>query len=203
MPLYAMGLYYFVDHFSTRLLRESDPWDYYYKFLLILSFMSIIVPVVSLMIMKRAGIISSLQLPDRVERLPAISLTFVYYAITYYLFLTLNETLMGMIGIFISVMAGGLVTMLLCLVITMKWKISLHAIGIAGLAGSFIGMMEVLHPVINLDLWMYVNFMLILSIGIVAAARVYLSQHSLLQVMAGSVLGFGVQYICVKYAFFI
>lgn len=146
-----------------------------------------IIPVLSLFILKMSGSISSLQLDKKSERITPMIYTAIMYAITTYLFSTKVE-LGEMITVFlgISTLLIGLTT-----VITIFWKISLHAIGIGGLVGFMLGLNQqsvVYH-------FEFILPLLFLIAAMVLSARLKLNSHSPKQVYLGFVLGIFISFV--------
>ena len=149
-----------------------------------------VIPVLSLFILKMSGSISSISLDRREERLTPMIYTGVMYGVTTYLFTTKVE-LGAMIPIFL-----GISTLLIILtaLITIFWKISLHAIGFGGFVGFLLGLNQYSH----LTHFEYVLSTLFLAAALVLSARLKLNAHSPPQVYLGFVLG-----ICISFVSFI
>lgn len=71
--------------------------------------------------------------------------------------------------------------------VTYFWQISVHSASIGGL----LSLMILLNIHINNELMFACMMLLIIAVGIVMSARLYLNAHSIWQVLAGFVLGFG------------
>ena len=82
-------------------------------------------------------------------------------------------------------MLATLMAIYVALIITFFWKISMHMIGIGGLAGA----MMALSFRFGLDLWLLFS-VIILASGLLGVARLQLKAHSPSQVYVGFVLGF-------------
>ena len=100
-----------------------------------------------------------------------------------------------------SFLTGGIILTGLSLVITFFWKISIHAIGISGLAGAFLGFSELLFPIQNEEQLTIINTLLLVLAGVVCSARLHLKAHSFLQIIGGITLGFVAEYIVVSKGF--
>ncbi len=198
LPVYAYLLYAFLQDNTNYLLRSPNGATFYNTFLVVIIIVCTIIPLISLFVMKKSAIVSSMHLPNREERIPVMLLVFMYYLFTYYLFWKANGEAVNVFGAFMSFLSGGLIISVLSILITLKWKISLHAIGISALAGAFVGMTELLYPFKNFDQMVMINVLLIASIGIVGTSRLILKAHSTNQVLAGIILGFGVEYLVVS-----
>lgn len=91
--------------------------------------------------------------------------------------------------------AGAGVVSLLSLIITSRWKISAHTGAVGGLAAIifWLGRAGYLE---NPLLWVSGAFMLV---GLIAWSRLYLERHTLLQVFAGAVMSFAIEYAIIAY----
>lgn len=85
-----------------------------------------------------------------------------------------------------SYMLASVITVFLALLVSLKWKISLHMLGIGGLIGAVLVIMFRLTA--NLEIiWL----LLILCAGLVGYARLQLNTHNPAQVYSGFLLGLG------------
>lgn len=144
-------------------------------------------PLINLFLLRKAGVITSYGLENRKERIaPAIS-TIVYFALGYYLIKkgALPPVLYSLyLGAIFSALAGMLVTF--------RWKISLHAAGMGGIVGGMYGLFKV-HEFVNWPLLV----VLILITGLVMTARMELKVHTPGQVYAGAAMGFTITLLSV------
>ena len=203
LPIYAFLLYVTIDHHSTILIRSEQATVQFNYILSIQILLAVIIPIGSLYVMYRSNIITSLSLPDRKERIPVLIITLFYYLLTYYFLRKIHVNNLDFLGAFMSFLSGGIILSGLCLLITFFWKISIHAIGISGLAGAFLGFSELLFPVQNEDEITIINILLLLLVGIICSARLHLKAHSFLQIIAGIILGFLVEYFIVSEGFWL
>jgi hypothetical protein len=120
------------------------------------------------------------------ERTIPLALTFIFYLLTYFLFLKIP-----VYSFMHSFMLGALFSVFLALLINLKWKISLHMIGLGGMT-SFL-MIITMTQEINLFPWLIIS---VLASGIAGTARLYLNSHSSAQVYTGYCLGFFAMSIC-------
>ena len=91
--------------------------------------------------------------------------------------------------IILAIVAIGVIQVAITLLITLFWKISAHMIGIAGFGGAILAMSQLLQPV---PTWVIIA--LFVLAGVVGSARIKQDSHTLTQVIAGWVLGFGISY---------
>ena len=88
---------------------------------------------------------------------------------------------------FYAYMLGGLITLLITLLITIRFKISIHMVGMGGLMALII--------FISFYLKVNLSFYLILAVliaGITGTARLQLKAHNPVEVYSGFILGFAV-----------
>lgn len=159
---------------------------------LILVVLTCVAPLVSLFIMKRTQMVSSMHLQSREERTYPFILVIFYFGLAYFFLRFRMDPLLQHDGL-MSFLWGIIVTFLVCLIINIKVKISLHAVAVFGANAAIIAYFqsqlqapfEIIYP------------MLILA-GLVAMARIYLKAHSLQEVILGIVVGFGCIYTVMK-----
>jgi hypothetical protein len=90
-----------------------------------------------------------------------------------------------------SMFFGATIAMTLTLVITFRWKISTHMVGIGGLIGAFASMISV-HDVIA---WPLIGILFVAA-GALGTARLLTSDHSQAQIYAGALLGGFCVFVC-------
>jgi membrane-associated phospholipid phosphatase len=122
---------------------------------------------------------------------------------TYYIFRYWNTTLLNLLQPYLSFLFAGLILLLLLTLITLKWKISIHAASIAGLTGGITALTLIAHPIINLQQIFLINAFLLTFIGLVSFSRMYLKAHSMIQILVGISLGFSLVFILVFNQFYI
>jgi len=198
LPIYAFLLYVTIEHHSTVLIRSEQATVQFNYILSIQMLLAVIIPIGSLYVMYRSNIITSMSIPNRKERIPIFIITLFYYLLTYYFLRKIHVSNLDFLGAFMSFLTGVIVLTGLSLLITFFWKISIHAIGISGLAGAFLGFSELLFPIENGEGITIINTLLLLLVGVICSARLYLKAHSFLQIIAGITLGFGVEYLIVS-----
>jgi len=116
-------------------------------------------------------------------------LTFIFYLLTYVLFLKVP------VYKFIhNYMLGALLTVLIALIINTRWKISIHMIGLGGIT-CFLLLIAVTRQ-INVLPWLLVS---ILASGIAGTARLYLDSHTPAQVYVGYFVGFLTMSACLLF----
>ena len=140
---------------------------------------SLILPLLSVFILLLTKKIDSLEMPKKEERFLPILFASVWMILGFYFM----KEIFSYAPIMKSIYLGAIYVMLISLLITKKWKISLHMLAIGGATGVFI-MLEFLFGQ-NLMLLLIT----ILISGILGFSRLSLKAHSLNQIYAGFILG--------------
>ena len=138
-------------------------------------------PLLSVLIMLRFGKISTIYMEDKRERNWPLLQTAIVYAAAFYVL----KDIPVFIPIFIL---GAIASMVIAMVINLKWKISLHMIGI----GGFCGGLAALFILTQEGSPVYLAFAFILA-GVLGTARLLLEAHTSMQILAGFMLGFTVE----------
>ncbi|HPG32887.1 MAG: hypothetical protein H6541_09100 [Lentimicrobiaceae bacterium] len=175
MPTYAMLLLFNQNAYFVLILPQ--------KLKLMLAGLifanTFILPLIFIWMMRKRGIISSLQMPLRSERTFPFAITALFYIATFIMMRNL-----GLPNLYELFIIGGTVLIIIALIVNLFWKISIHMLGMGGLLGGFIG----------LSLLSYIDARgLIVSLmalsGAVGFARLKLNTHNSAQVYAGFAAG--------------
>jgi hypothetical protein len=183
MPLLALWLTITYDPFMMFFLSPAKTQ----MTLIVVSLATIVFPLINLVLLKKAGVITSYNLINRNERLAPAITTLIYFTLGYFLIKKGELPL-----VIYSMYLGGLASVFLATIISLRWKISLHAMGIGGVLGGIYGLFK-LHEFINLPLLLT----LIVSAGLVMTSRLELEAHTPAQVYIGCALGIVVTYLSV------
>ena len=142
-------------------------------------------------------IISSLKLENRLERFTPIGITATYYIMNYIL---LRVWIPDHIIIsFIFPYAFGLaLTISVAFFLNYYTKISLHMLGYFGIVGAIMGYFQN-----QLDYNLFFLIFLILVGGLIGSARLHLKAHTLKEVILGIVIGFGIEFVCMKFELYL
>jgi membrane-associated phospholipid phosphatase len=140
---------------------------------------SLILPLFSVFILLLTKKIDSLEMPKKEERFLPILFASIWMILGFYFM----KEIFSYAPIMKSIHLGAIYVMLISLLITKKWKISLHMLAIGGATGVFI-MLEFLFGQ-NLMLLLIT----ILISGILGFSRLSLKAHSLNQIYAGFIVG--------------
>ncbi len=177
MPLLSLWVMLRVDPHVGYFLPPSG------RMLLLgmVAIMTFIFPVMSVLLLRRAGPIPDLHLPRREERIVPYLMTLLYTGMALYL---LFRTPLHPIAY--ALFIGILCAMVVSAITTFWWKISAHMVGIGGLVGALFALSYV-HA---LDLFLPIVIAILLA-GALGTARLLTSDHTHAQIHAGWVLGLG------------
>jgi hypothetical protein len=159
----------------TRFMPQSNA-----VFLGITVLMTCLIPGLVIMMVKRWGLIKSLEMEEREDRLGPlfIMLLFLYAAYRYF-----NK--IPMLAIFNFYLTAVIVVTVLAFVISFFWKISLHTLG----WGCFTAFLFIMTTVSLRSYLLYFIACIVIS-GVVASARLKLKSHNNAQIYAGFAVGF-------------
>lgn len=176
MPLYAFWL----------LLNSGDYLSYvvpdkFRQYLYLVIFVStFLVPSLLTWMMVQKGWISNIELDERSERhLPYLITLSCYIAAAYLLFK------LPLPRMFSLTIMGAALAILIAFFINLRWKISIHMIGIGGLMGLFYGFGKYFHMKT-----MFILVLISIIAGVVASARLCRKSHTPAQVYGGFAVGF-------------
>jgi hypothetical protein len=145
----------------------------------IVFFFTFILPVSSVLVLKKLKFAGSILLESRRERTFPLVLTIFSYLALFYLLSELHVT-----NIFLYLIYGAIVALIAGLIINLFWKISLHMLGWGAFTASFIG----ISIKMIVDIHWFIAAIIILS-GLVGYARLKSGSHSSSQVYTGYLLG--------------
>ena len=150
---------------------------------------TLLLPLVSVLLLLLSKKIKSVEMPLKEERILPIILTAIYMITGFYF---LKEILVYA-PIIKSIYLGALYIVLLSLIITKSWKISLHMLAVGGATGVFL-ILEMLFG----QSQYYLMFFIFLA-GVVGFARYSLKAHDLKQIYTGFILGLCIMCISIIY----
>ena len=176
MPTYGL---FIIFQLNTYLTYQYSAEARRFFYLLVFTF-TFLAPVLVASYLVRQKTISSLQIPNRKERWLPFLFTVLFYFLTYYLLQRVHAA-----PIFNQMIFGASLSIVISLIVTFFWKISIHMVGIGGLTGIVYVTIEYLAPGANL-----IVAGLILIAGLVAFARIKLLAHNSLQLLVGYIVGF-------------
>lgn len=180
-----MASYLFVIMMYTLPAALSPLTPNLFKAFLVLIFLiTFVLPVINIGIFKVFGSISSPTMPERRERvLPAVFIAILYLLMTYMFHsrfgISYTDNLFKML-----VVIDLLV--LIPVIITFFYKISIHSAGIAGLLGIIFPLNQISED----NALFYPTIGLMMATGVVMSSRLHLQAHTYREVTLGAMVGF-------------
>ncbi len=175
MPIYGALLFLSLPFYAFTMLSEQVKL-YVISCNILFTF---IMPITLILLMYRMGMITSLQLEKREERKYPLIFSSVFYIANYYFLSKVHLP-----APYLFFLLAGLFSLMLTLVITYYWKISMHMTGIGGLCGAFL-LLSIVWP-IDIRLLLAVLFLIA---GITGTSRLLLQAHTPSQLAAGFAAG--------------
>tara|TARA_B100000524_G_scaffold173852_2_gene89192 strand:+ start:1962 stop:2618 length:657 start_codon:yes stop_codon:yes gene_type:complete len=152
-----------------------------------------IAPGVSFILMYKRGLLSSVEMEERKERLFPLFIMLSYCILLFFLFWKKAPNHFLPLYIYILPLTGAIVA-LMCMILTSRFKISLHAAG----AGIFVGYLcafasnQIEFHIVLIPIGILIS-------GLILSARLYLDKHSPKEVYLGWGLTFTASYLTLKY----
>ena len=190
--VYILGLLYLMNPFIFNEQNDKEKIVY-----IVYTFVSIlIIPAVSIFMMKKLHIIDTYSMEDKMERVgPMIVVSIVYL----WLFINFkNNTVLPLV--FAAVMLGSSIAVLVAFFINNFTKISLHCIGMGAMVATLLLLKFKLQYgslivkisetiIVEINLYLVILLSVILA-GLVGSARLFLKAHTKQQVYSGYFIGF-------------
>lgn len=148
--------------------------------LIVVLFNTLLIPLISLFILKRLGLIKNFYLEKHRERIVPIIITTIPYLFTLYLMAKLPVP-----QVLLKIVESGVLILIFAAIVSYWWKISLHLMGLGGLTGFLIA--SALHNYFNAISLVVIVFLIS---GFLASARLKNGDHKPAQVYVGYLLGF-------------
>lgn len=184
MPFYGSLLLLFNDVYLSLLLTSKSRLT----ILAVIFVITVVVPVMLIILMKRAGWISSLRIDKREERsVPFLAVGFAMY-LAYMLIKSFEIP-----GYYSLFLLGGTLLVVIALAINSFWKISIHMLALGGLSGLLIAT-----AAYRFGADSFFIYLLILISGLTGSARLSVSTHSPAQVYVGFLSGLAFMFALVK-----
>lgn len=180
MATYATALFLFV---LPSDLVPPDP-SIPVKIIFLIGIGTFIFPAVFVFTLVKSRRITNLKMENANERNWPLLVTSVIYGSCYY---ALQRSAIP--GFIILFLLGATCTMVLTLLINLRWKISLHMTGIGGLCGGLSALM-----LLGESMSIPILSGAFLVAGLVGTVRLYLRAHNEAQVGAGFLLGFAAEF---------
>ena len=178
------------------------------KFLIAMIFMStFLIPMLAVVMMRFLGLIDTLEMRDRTERVGPYIATGIFYM--WMAFYCVRSPVIP--TAYAVPVVGTTIALFTAFIINIFQKISIHAVGMGGLVGMIL---------ITMRLFSYDNFMVktegagslqismslllvgaIIAAGVVGTARLLLNAHTPRELYGGYLVGFVTQFIALRFLF--
>jgi len=194
LPILGLYILFELPIYSFGLIVVPEIKHFLY---LMFALLTIVAPGISVLILYFNKAISSLNMPHRTERFIPLFLLLVYYVIQYS-FIRFKFPVLLQVNFLMPYMFGMILILIVALILNNYIKISLHVIAFFGVIGAVTAFMQG---------EVFYNFTFLVGLiilgGIIASARLYLKAHQLKEVIYAMVFGFGIEYFCIKFEWFI
>ena len=181
MPVYAMVLIFEFNPYIDLQVPNSIQ----VIVLTILSVFTILLPLITAIILQKLAVVQSIYMKTAEER----KWPFLLSVLWYFLGFEILTNLALPVSLYL-LMIGAIAVILIAHFITLRWKISIHMLGIGGVIGAMIGLSQ---------RFQFDHFYLILVLffiaGLIGYARLKTNSHNYRQVYAGFILGVIVEWI--------
>lgn len=184
MPVYAMLLIFEFNPY----IDLQIPKNVQIIVLSILSIFTILLPLLTAIILHKLGVVKSIYMKTAEERKWPFLLSVLWYYLGFEL-LT-NVSLPASLYL---IMIGAITVILIAHFITLRWKISVHMLGVGGVIGAMIGLSQRFQ--FN---HFYIILFLFFVAGLIGYARLKTNSHNYRQVYAGFILGIMIEWIAVS-----
>ena len=184
MPVYAMLLIFEFNPY----IDLQIPKNVQIIVLSILSIFTILLPLLTAIILHKLGVVKSIYMKTAEERKWPFLLSVLWYYLGFEL-LT-NVSLPASLYL---LMIGAITVILIAHFITLRWKISVHMLGVGGVIGAMIGLSQRF----QFNHFYIILFMFFVA-GLIGYARLKTNSHNYRQVYAGFILGIMIEWIAVS-----
>ena len=189
MPIYALLLVMFVpsniDFIQNDQCMYAMDMQFKKAFLYMFIIFCVLAPGISFLLLKRSGIIGSIEMEERKERFVPIAVMFVYCLVLFFYLTYLIHSNRLLVPKFLLTLPLSGAAITASFLLLNRWrKISIHAASsgiIVGFVLAYILQQNEYH------LWVFTITLLIS--GMVMSARLYLQKHTLSEVLIGWFFG--------------
>ena len=140
------------------------------------------IPLMFIFFLRYQEIINNIQMTEQRDRYLPIIITFFLFVFCFYLIKRIDIP-----GMFYAFVLGGLIALLFTFFITLRFKISIHMVGLGGLMAMILFISFYLK--VNLSFYL---ILVTLITGMTGSARLLLKAHTPAEVYSGFLMGFAV-----------
>ena len=180
MPTYAIFLLFAFSPLFSDFMSMSQK----IQIVQLTIIFTLLLPIFSVLILKKFNVVTSIYMEKREERRWPLLFTIIWY---YLLFRLLDS--IHIQYLVIQLLFGAMLILLLAIIVSNFWKISLHMLGIGGVLGAFLAIQTLFGGNI------FLIITLLFCAGLVGFARVNEDAHTLKQVYLGFLVGFCTEFL--------
>ena len=177
VPIYTMLMMLYLSNSPWY----SLPGNYKSGVLLFVSLGTTLLPLVWMGVCLLLRIITDIEMPNKTERFWPLLLS----CLTSFTTGILGNSLIQLPSVIRGMVFGVALLLLVAVIITPKWKISLHSLGL----GALLAFVTIIGTRMSIDFGEGLYIILVLS-GLVGWSRLYLIAHTPLQLLIGYIVGF-------------
>lgn len=194
---------------NPYLFGVSSVGDRMSKELILRIFLStFFIPAVAVLMLRFLGLIDSLQMPDKKDRIGPYIITGVFYLWMFRNFVGNSQIPTA----YTSFVLGAVIGLFVAFFINIFSKISAHAVGMGGLVGMVIITMLLfsyesftVHSTILGTIHLSMSTVLVVTLilaGLVGTCRLFLQAHEPQDLYGGFLVGFATQFIALRFLFY-
>ncbi len=176
--------------FATIMLSGKgllpNEWRFRLTLLGLIFNFTFLLPLLMVWLLYNKGYLSSIRVANRQERIAPFVLISISYTVLAWLF----QQRLPSLFMLTQVMGCIALTQVICTLITLRFKISIHSVALSGMLGILVAL-QILMPEMEL---FYPVIMAIVLLGLTMTARLRLNAHTPEQVSWGAVFGFGLNF---------
>ena len=180
MPTYAIFLLFAFSPLFSDFMSMSQK----IQIVQLVIIFTLLLPIFSVLTLKKFNVVTSIYMENREERRWPLLFTIIWY---YLLFRLLDS--IHIQYIVIQLLFGAMLILLLAIIVSNFWKISLHMLGIGGVLGAFFAIQTLFGGNI------FLIITLLFCAGLVGFARINEDAHTLKQVYLGFLVGFCTEFL--------
>jgi len=180
MPTYALLMIFQLNTYLAYVTSFQVKMALY----IVIIFNTLVMPVVISYLLISKGYIKSFEMQKRQERLIPFVSNLVLLMVAYYI---MRQIVLP--KLFYMLLLGAAASVVIAIFINLKWKISIHMIGIGGIVGTLFG----ISTFMLIDLRIPIVISLLVA-GLLGSARLTLEAHHPLQIYSGFFVGFFCEY---------
>lgn len=175
IPTYSLLIIFNMNSYVALII----PAEYRQMIVGIILVTTFLFPALFILILYKRKIIKTLHMDQREERIIPLLITSIFYFLAFNLIRRLQID-----DLYARLFLGSFISVILALIISLTWKISMHMIGVGGMVGALIGVVQS----VQVDMMLWVVGAILIS-GLTGFARLKVNAHNPLQVYAGFLAG--------------